>query len=89
MEFDWDERKREGNLIKHEIDFALLFAAFLDPNRITTEDIRYEYGEIRVNMLATFRERIYHITYTQRGAMTWLISARKANKREQRRYAKR
>jgi uncharacterized protein len=37
-------------------------------------------------MLAKCTERIFHITFTMRGAVTWIISARKADKREQRRY---
>jgi uncharacterized DUF497 family protein len=39
-------------------------------------------------MLASVRGRIFHITYTERGAVTWIISARKANERERRRYEK-
>jgi uncharacterized protein len=39
-------------------------------------------------MLAKVRGRVFHITYTERGEVTWIISARKANKREQRRYEK-
>ncbi len=39
-------------------------------------------------MLAMVEGRLFHITFTVRGAITWIISARKANKREQRRYEK-
>jgi uncharacterized DUF497 family protein len=38
-------------------------------------------------MLAMSGGRILHITYTPRGEVTWIISARKASRREQRRYA--
>lgn len=51
-------------------------------------DDRKDYGEKRYNMLATIDGRVFHITYTERGKVTWLISAQKANKREQRRYEK-
>ena len=37
-------------------------------------------------MLAKIGPRIFHITFTMRGSVTWIISARKANAREQRRY---
>jgi uncharacterized DUF497 family protein len=38
-------------------------------------------------MLAMCESGVFHITYTLRGELTWIISARKANRREQRRYA--
>ena len=37
-------------------------------------------------MLARCNGRIYHVTFTMRGAVTRIISARKANQRERRRY---
>jgi uncharacterized DUF497 family protein len=86
MEFDWDDGKYEINLAKHGVDFGDVFVAFEDSLRRITEDRRKDYGEIRYNMLAKIHGRIYHITFTERGLVTWLISARKANKREQRRY---
>ena len=88
MEFDWDDGKRRSNLTKHGIEFGLVFPAFADSKRVIFEDLRKDYGEVRINMLAKLNARIYHITYTQRGTFTWLISARKANKREQKRYDK-
>lgn len=45
-----------------------------------------DYGEARYNMLAKVEGRVFHVTFTERGKITWIISARKANKREQRRY---
>jgi uncharacterized DUF497 family protein len=39
-------------------------------------------------MLAKVEGRVFHITYTERGKVIWIISVRKANKREQRRYEK-
>jgi uncharacterized protein len=49
-------------------------------------DTRKDYGEARYNMLTMVNGRIFHVTFTERGEITWIISARKANKREQRRY---
>ncbi|ABD87803.1 BrnT family toxin [Rhodopseudomonas palustris] len=49
-------------------------------------DPRKDYGEVRYNMLAKINGRLFHVTYTERGEITWIISARKANQREQRRY---
>jgi len=50
------------------------------------KDTRKDYGEARYNMLAKVNGRVFHVTFTERGEITWIISARKANKREQRRY---
>ena len=88
MEFGWDEAKRKSNLAKHGFDFADVFPAFFDAKKVIVEDNRINYGEMRYNMLAKFSGRICHITFTERNIVTWLISARKANQREQKRYDK-
>jgi hypothetical protein len=61
---------------------------FADPARKVVRDDRKDYGEERFNMLAKVQGRVFHITYTERGSITWIISVRKANRREQRRYEK-
>jgi uncharacterized DUF497 family protein len=61
-------------------------AGFADPGRKVVNDARRDYGEARYNMLARVDGRVFHVTFTERGKITWIISARKANKREQRRY---
>jgi uncharacterized protein len=85
-EFDWHDEKHASNVAKHGIDFFDVLVAFSDPGRMVAEDARRDYGETRYNMLAKAYGRVFHITYTPRGAVTWLISARKANDREQKRY---
>ena len=89
MEFDWHPAKRERTIIERGVDFAEVIVGFLDANRRVVVDDRKDYGEVRVNMLASVRGRIYHVTYTVRGDVTWIISARKANERERRRYGQR
>ena len=37
-------------------------------------------------VLAKVNGRVFHIAFTERGKILWIISARKANQREQRRY---
>ena len=87
MEFGWDPAKRERNLVKHGIDFAGTGPCFADTDRLLWEDARHDYGETRFNMLARLGSRVLHVTFTMRGQVTWVISARKANPREQRKYA--
>jgi uncharacterized protein len=86
MKFDWHAAKCKTNIAERGIDFADVLVAFIDPDRKVVEDNRKNYGETRYNMLAKLDGRIFHITFTERGKVIWIISARKANKREQRRY---
>jgi uncharacterized protein len=81
MEFDWNPAKCARNITERAIDFADVVVGFADPKRT-----RKDYGEVRYNMLAKVNGRVFHVTFTERGRITWIISARKANKREQRRY---
>jgi uncharacterized DUF497 family protein len=81
MEFDWTPAKCAKNIAERGIDFADVVVGFADPMKKVAKDDRKDYGEER------FR-RLFHITFTGRGTITWIISARKANKREQRRYEK-
>jgi hypothetical protein len=87
MEFDWHPAKRDWTLAERGVDFEDMIACFADPKRVIAQDTRKDYGEARFNMLALGEGRVFHVTYTMRGDVTWIISARKANKREQRRYA--
>jgi len=86
MEFEWDETKRQTNLHQHKVDFVRVLAAFSDPDRQTVVDDRRDYGETRFNMLAKIGDRVFHVTYTLRSDVIRIISARKANEREQKRY---
>ena len=88
MEFDWNPAKRAKTIAERGIDFVDVLTGFADPSKKTARDDRKDYGEQRFNMLAKVQGRVFHITFTKRGEVTWIISARKANKREQRRYEK-
>ena len=86
MEFEWSPAKRDRTLAERGVDFSAVLVGFLDPNRKIARDFRRDYGEERFNMLARCDGRVYHVTFTMRGAVTRIISARKANQRERRRY---
>lgn len=88
MEFDWNPAKCAKNIAERGIDFADVVVAFGDPTKKVARDERNDYGEERFNMLAKVNGRVFHLTFTERGKVTWIISARKANQREQRRYEK-
>ncbi len=82
MDFEWDEQKREANLAKHGVDFRRMPQLFGGPT-IEIIDGRKDYGETRINCLGEIEGRVYAVAYTWRGATRRIISARKANEREQ------
>lgn len=85
MVFEWDEEKREANLVKHGVDFGRMPALFDGPT-VEIVDRRQDYGETRITCLGEIEGRVYVVAYTWRGANRRIISARKANAREQRTY---
>ena len=58
-------------------------------NRLTVIDYRYDYGETRYTTLAKIENRVYVVAFTLRLSNIRLISARKANKKEVKRYENR
>ena len=86
MLFEWDSRKADHNVAKHAVPFEFAARVFLDPHRLDAEDTRREYSEERRLTLGEIDGRLFALAYTPRGAVARLISARKANEREQRKY---
>jgi uncharacterized DUF497 family protein len=85
-EYTWSEVKRALNLANHEIDFTAA-DAFDWQSALIVEDTPHDYGETRVVAYGTIGPRLHVLVYTLRGDATHLISLRKANDREIRRYA--
>jgi uncharacterized DUF497 family protein len=83
----WDEPKRQSNIKDHGWDFEGCEAVFDHPV-VTWEDDREAYGEQRINLLGFLSGRIVHVTYTERGEDLHVISLRRAEKHEIRRYQK-
>ena len=83
----WDEAKRLRNVKVHELDFVGCEAVF-DTPVVTWDDDREAYGEQRINLLGWFEGIVVHMTYTERGDEPHIISLRRAEKHEIRRYAK-
>ena len=86
MLYEWDERKAEQNIAKHGVPFDYAARAFLDPYRLDSDDQRHDYNEERRITLGKIEGRLYAVSYTMRGKIIRLISARKANERENRNY---
>lgn len=86
MNFEWDPVKREANLEKHKIDFALAALVFLDVDRIERNDNRKDYGEPRFQTIGIAKGIVLFVVYTKRENLIRIISARKADKNEKKLY---
>lgn len=86
MQFEWDRGKAEANLRMHGVSFDDALHVFADPSRLDGPDFRMEYGETRRLTMGEIDGRLHVVAYTMRGDVVRLISARKANEREQERY---
>ena len=86
MRFAWNPEKAERTLAERGLSFEFALRVFLDPKHIDFDVTRPEQGEERRKVVGTIDGRLYTVVYTMRGDVTWLISARRANKAEVRKY---
>ncbi len=86
MQFEWDEEKNESNIHHHGLDFADVAEMFNYPMLLDLDD-RQDYGEERWTGIGLLQNRIAVVVYTERYQNTIrIISARKANSYERKRY---
>jgi len=86
MKFEWDDNKNQINIQKHGIDFNDAIDIF-NHVMLTSEDTSEAYGEARWVSIGWLKALVGVIVYTEQiGDTTRIISARKATKREVRRY---
>jgi uncharacterized protein len=86
MELEYDDDKDVHNLAKHGVSLAAASRLRWD-TLLAWEDRRRQYGEPRMAGLALMNDRLYAVVYVDRGAKRRIISLRRANRREVRRYA--
>ncbi|MEO1792295.1 MAG: BrnT family toxin, partial [Cyanobacteria bacterium J06629_19] len=78
MKFEWDPRKSQLNITKHELDFKDVKKVFNLPLRIAL-DKRQNYGEDRWIGLGLLNGRVVVIVFTEPDKQTIrIISLRKA-----------
>ena len=87
MEAEWDAVEAAANVAKHGVRFEYAVGVFLDPRRREAVDGRRDHGEERRVVLGAIDGRVYVVACTFREGRVRLISARKANPREQARCA--
>jgi len=87
--FEWDSEKSDACVRLRGFDFAYAASAFADLHRIVRQDNRDDYGEDRYQLIGRIEGRLFVLAYTPRNDAIRIISARKANPREVRRYENR
>lgn len=86
MAITFDPAKRAETLRNRGLDFADA-GDVIDGAVWEFVDNRTDYGEVRITTIGMLRDRMVVVIWTQRGPDRHVISMRKANDREQRRYA--
>jgi uncharacterized DUF497 family protein len=91
LRFTWDDRKAAANATKHGVSFEEAQWVFYDEHALVTDDPDHSEGEDRFLILGLSSAlRILLVVYCEpSNEEIRLISARKANKTEQRQYLER
>jgi uncharacterized protein len=85
-DFEWDDRKAAINLRRHKISFQAARGVFNDAFALIEHDVSEEYGEDRFLAIGMVEGLLITVVYTERDERIRIISARKANSHEQRKY---
>ncbi|MFC0266750.1 BrnT family toxin [Kushneria aurantia] len=83
----FDPAKNRFNLDKHGVPLSLA-AGILAARSCTFMDERRDYGEDRFVSFGYHDSRLYVVIWTQRDVTRRIISVRKANQREIKRYGR-
>jgi len=84
---DFDPAKNARNIRERGISFER-FADMDLETAVAVEDARTDYGERRVRLFGRIDDRLHVAVITYRGDKVRVISLRRANDREERKYAK-
>ncbi|MCL2764281.1 MAG: BrnT family toxin [Treponema sp.] len=84
--FEWNNRKNTANIKKHGVSFIEAAAVFHDPNRYEMLDQAHSYFEERWMVVGLSSAAILKVCFTERYGAIRIISARKADKNEEKRY---
>ena len=85
MEITYDPKKRDRTLAERGLDFEDAVQLFAG-STLTLEDDRRDYGEPRYQTLGILNDHLVMVVWTERGAARHIISMRKCNDRERKKY---
>ena len=86
MRIEYDPAKNEKNIRERGLSFERA-GEFDFATALTIPDLRHDYGEVRYRALGWLGRELHALVYTIRGDAIRVISLRRANERERRRYA--
>ena len=86
IKIEYDPGKNQRNIKERGLSFDTVKDFEFDTALVWKDD-RRDYGEVRYCALGYIGLRIHHIVFTLRADVVRVISLRKANKREIKRYA--
>jgi len=86
VQIEYDPDKRQQTMTERGLDFARAVEVFAG-RHFTAEDFREDYSEPRFITVGLLDSRMVVMAWTPRGEARRIISMRKANEREQARYA--
>ncbi|HST74885.1 MAG TPA: BrnT family toxin [Acetobacteraceae bacterium] len=85
-EFEWADAKAALNRQNHGVTFEMARAAFSDAFAVEWQDDAQDAAEPRIVMLGMVEHRLLFVAYTVRKNRIRIISARRAEPHERRRY---
>ncbi len=85
VEITFDPQKNERNRRERGLGFELV-AEFAFGSAKYIQDNRKDYGEIRIRAIGFIKDTLYALVFTMRGTTLRVISLRRANRRERKRY---
>ncbi len=85
MPISFDPQKNERNIAARGISFELADEFEWD-GALVVEDTRKDYGERRFQALGLIAGRLHALVFTPRSGAVHVISLRKANRREVKRF---
>lgn len=86
MDIAYDPAKDIANIAKHGVSLALTVELEWE-SAVMWPDLRREYGEARMVAIGYIGLRLYLVVFVDRAEVRRIVSLRKANQREVKRYA--
>ena len=86
IKFKWNENKNDINIKKHGISFEDAVTIFSDPNNAEIYDGKHSLSEIRWKKIGLCGCEALSVIFTEKDDIIRIISARKADKKEEKEY---
>ncbi|MFQ5533963.1 MAG: BrnT family toxin [Sphingomonadales bacterium] len=84
--YEWDDVKSQANEVKHGMSFEVV-ESFGWADAVVIDTARPEDGETRAKAIGPLGERLYTLVFTMRGDITRVISFRRSNNAEIKRWS--